>query len=188
LGFFDEEKNVKDYIKMAEGYDGAELIVELQKHLIPNSTVLELGMGPGVDLDILKKTYQVTGSDNSQIFIDRYKKKDPNAHVVLLDAVTIKTDIKFDCIYSNKVLMHLSKEELKKSFKRQKEILSDRGILFHSFWYGNKEEEHYGLRFVYYTETELENLLIADYEIIKMKIYKEMKKDDSILVIAKKRI
>ena len=188
MGFFDEEKNVKDYIKMADGYDGTELIEELKKHLIPKSTILELGMGPGVDFDILNKTFTTTGSDNSKIFVNRYKKKEQNANVVLLDAVTIETDKKFDCIYSNKVLMHLSKEELKKSFKRQKEVLSDPGILFHSFWYGNKEEEFHGLRFVYYTETELENILIADYEIIKMAIYKEMKKDDSIFLIARKRI
>jgi len=31
MGFFDTEKGVEQYIKMAEGYDGAELIKILQK-------------------------------------------------------------------------------------------------------------------------------------------------------------
>ena len=46
MGFFDTEKGVDEYIKMAEGYDGAELIKILQKYLPEKSTVLELGMGP----------------------------------------------------------------------------------------------------------------------------------------------
>ncbi len=40
MGFFDTEKGVEQYIKMAEGYDGAELITILEKYLPENSTVL----------------------------------------------------------------------------------------------------------------------------------------------------
>ncbi len=46
MAYFDERKNVEDYIKMAEGYDGRELIAVLKKYLLAGSTVLELGMGP----------------------------------------------------------------------------------------------------------------------------------------------
>lgn len=46
---------------MAEGYDGTDMIKILQNHLPENSTVLELGMGPSKDIDILKKSYAVTG-------------------------------------------------------------------------------------------------------------------------------
>jgi hypothetical protein len=58
MGFFDTEKGVEQYIKMAEGYDGAELIKILQKYLPQNSTVLELGIGPGKDMDIPKNFIQ----------------------------------------------------------------------------------------------------------------------------------
>ncbi len=124
MGFFDTAKGVEQYIKMAEGYDGAELIKILKKYLPENSTVLEIGIGPGKDLDILKKLYTVTGSDNSQIFLDKYKKNHPDTNLLLLDAVTMKTDRRFDCIYSNKVLHHLTKEDLTKSLQRQKEMLN----------------------------------------------------------------
>ena len=110
MGYFDSEKNVLDYLKMVEGYDGTELINELRKYLKDGSTVLEIGMGPGVDLDILKKYYKVAGSDSSKIFVERYKKQHPDADVFLLDATEISLDRKFDCIYSNKVLIHLTKE------------------------------------------------------------------------------
>ena len=120
MGFFDTEKGVEQYIKIAEGYDGAELIKILQRHLPANSTVLELGMGPGKDLDILKESYKTTGSDNSQVFLDKYIEKYPDADLLLLDAVTISTNRKFDCIYSNKVLHHLTKEDLIKSLQNKK--------------------------------------------------------------------
>lgn len=112
---------------MVIGYDGTELISELEPYLTPGSTILELGIGPGKDLDIFRKTYKITGSDNSKIFVDRYKKINPNVDVFHLDAITIQFDKKFDCIYSNKVLMHLSKQELKASLKRQKEVLNTEG-------------------------------------------------------------
>lgn len=65
MGFFDTEKGVDEYVKMVEGFDGAELIKILHKFLPEKSFVLELGMGPGKDLDILSKTFAATGSDNS---------------------------------------------------------------------------------------------------------------------------
>jgi hypothetical protein len=49
MGFFDTEKGVDEYLKMAEGLDGAELIKILQKFVPEKSSVLELGMGPGKD-------------------------------------------------------------------------------------------------------------------------------------------
>ena len=157
MGFFDTEKGVNQYIKMAEGYDSAELIKILQKYLPKNSTVLELGIGSGKDMNILTKLYAVTGSDNSQIFLDKYKKINLDADLLLLDAVTMKTDRRFDCIYSNKVLHHLTREDLAKSFQRQKEILNPNGIAFHSFWKGNKTENMEGLLFTYYEIEDEEN-------------------------------
>ena len=119
MGYFDDEKNVEEYIGMAEGYDGRELVDVLRRHLPDGATVLELGMGPGKDLEILSEFFQVTGSDSSKVFIERYRKMDPAADLLLLDAVTMDTDRKFDGIYSNKVLQHLTQQELKRSLHRQ---------------------------------------------------------------------
>ena len=79
MDYFDSEKNVIDYIKMVDGYHVTELINELRPYLKEGTTVLEIGMGPGVDLEILAKYYKVTGSDSSKIFVDRYKKRKPDA-------------------------------------------------------------------------------------------------------------
>jgi len=187
MSYFDTIENVKEYIEIADGFDGSDLIEILKNHLAEGSTVLELGMGPGKDLDILKKTFVVTGSDKSKVFIELYKENNPDADLLILDAITIDTERKFNCIYSNKVLMHLEKDDLINSLQRQKQILVDNGLLFHSFWYGNKREEHHGLLFNYYTESDLKEIINNEFEIIEMKIYTEMDENDSIYVLLKNK-
>ena len=187
MGYFHSEKNVLDYIRMADGYDGRHLIGILTTHLQKGSTLLELGMGPGVDLDILKSHYQVTGSDYSEVFLNLYKKKNEDADLLLLDAISIETDRTFDCIYSNKVLIHLTKQELVQSLKRQSEILNSNGLLFHTFWRGDRFEEHHGLRFQYYTEVQLSVIFDDLFDIVEIRKYREMAEDDSLYVIARRR-
>lgn len=185
MGYFDDEPCAEAYIKMCEGYDGAELVQALGRHLSAGATVLELGMGPGKDLELLAQRYTVTGSDTSQYFIDRYRAAHPDADLLLLDAVAMETERTFDALYSNKVLHHLTREDLVTSLRNQAERLNPGGILLHSFWRGSKEEHHHGLRFIYYEEEEL-RALIADYELLWVEHYKEMELDDSIFVVAQR--
>ena len=187
MGYFDSEKNVQEYIKMVEEYDGTALISILRKYLKEESTLLELGMGPGKDLEILRKYYVVTGSDSSQVFIKRYKKIHPGSDIVQIDATDIKIERKFDCIFSNKVLIHLTKEDCRSSIKQQKNVLNPRGILFHTFWYGNKTEKHHDLLFTYYTEDYLRKMLKENFTIIRLERYSEMENDDSLLLIAQNK-
>jgi SAM-dependent methyltransferase len=183
---FDVEQNVKKYIEAREGMDGRFLIEILKEFLEPNSTVLEIGMGGGNDLDILNETFQTTGSDNSQIFLEIYKQENSHADLILLDAVPLETDRKFDCIYSNKVLHHLSKPNLRKSIKKQSQLLKQNGIIFHTFWNGNKKDEFQDLHFIQYKIDELKILFEFNFELLKIGFYEEMLKDDSIYVILRK--
>ena len=186
MGFYDTEDGVKEYVEATEGYDGAELVKILTKHLPKGATVLELGTGPGRDLELLSRTHQVTGSDSSAAFLDLYRKKNRQADLLLLDATTMESDRRFDCIYSNKVLHHLTKDELKTSLQKQRAILNTDGLLMHSFWYGKKEEEYEGLRFVHYTEQELEELGADGFEVVEMNRYQEMAQDDSIYLLVRR--
>jgi len=183
--YFNNQKNVEAYLKMAEGYDGRELIDKLDSYLTPESSVLELGMGPGTDLDILLRKYEATGSDISDVFIDLYRKKHQDVSLIKLDAVSINTEQRFDCIYSNKVLHHISKEELISSLKRQKDILKTGGLLLHSFWLGEGAEEFDGLFFQYYCEAEIIAIAGKYFDIIDSWVYDEMETDDSIALILK---
>jgi hypothetical protein len=81
----------------------------------------------------------------------------------------------------------LTKWDLKKSIKRQKEILNPNGIAFHSFWKGNKTEYKRGLRFVYYEIEQLKKIIGNHFDIVEIKKFTEMEKNDSIYVILKKQ-
>jgi len=75
MSYYDEIKNVMEYIRMTADFDGGSLINRLKQFLNPGASLLELGMGEGKDLDILKRDYKVTGSDTSKAFIYLYRKK-----------------------------------------------------------------------------------------------------------------
>ncbi len=184
--FYHSKETVKEYIKMAEGYDGLGIIEKLRKFLRVNSTVLEIGTGPGKDLKILSKYYQVTGSDFSAVFLKLLKEKLPHIPLLHLNAITLKTDKTFDGIYSNKVLHHLANIELEESIKNQHRILNKNGIVCHSFWEGDKIEKMHGLLHNYYRKNKIEQLFSDQFEIVLLKRYTEIEKNDSILMIGKK--
>jgi trans-aconitate methyltransferase len=186
MSYFDDEQNVLEYIEMAEGFDGRELVEKLGAFLPEGSTVLELGMGPGVDLELLSRKYKATGSDTSEIFLSRYRAEHPDADLLSLDAVTLDTDRKFQCIYSNKVLHHLTRHELPRSFLRQADVLRPGGITLHTFWHG-EEETHHGMRFVYYEFSELEAMIPTEFQILEISLYEEMEENDSICLVLKRR-
>ncbi|MEZ4440662.1 MAG: class I SAM-dependent methyltransferase [Polyangiaceae bacterium] len=186
MGFFDTEEGVLEYERMAEGYDGRELIARLRRHLPEGSSVLEIGMGPGKDLDLLLESYAATGSDRSEVFLDRYRSRGGSAEVLMLDAVSLDTERHFDAIYSNKVLHHLTREELSRSLERQAEILDPGGIALHSLWYGDREEEHAGLRFVYYDERTFAAHLPDALSLVELERYTELEGGDSLVVVLKR--
>ena len=174
MSYYDDDENVRKYIAMSEGIDGAMLVDKLRDHVTKGSEVLELGMGPGKDLELLGKVYKTTGSESSTAFLEYYRNKNPQADLLWLDAERIETERVFDGIYSNKVLQHLSKDELKASFKRQADVLRRDGVMLHSFWYGDKEaEEHHGLVSYYYTELDLLESSGDLFDLIELKRYAE---------------
>ena len=85
--YYKTKESVEEYIKLAEGYDGAELIEKLKNYLPVNSSILEVGSGPGTDWEILNKTLKVVGSDSSDEFLKRLIKKFSNGEFLHLDAI-----------------------------------------------------------------------------------------------------
>ena len=187
MSYYDDEKNMQGYIKMADGYDGREWIADLRNYLPDGSTVLELGMGPGVDYEILSQHFKVTGSDNADSFLNRYRQINPEADLLKLDGVTLDTERKFDAIYSNKVLHHLVKDDLRKSYIRQAELLNVGGIAYHTFWYGDDTSEKHGLLFVNYTEQTILEMFDDRFEVVKIETGEEMEPGDSLIVVLRKK-
>jgi len=183
--FYNDPVKIDEYESMCEEYDGSELYALLDKHLTDNSTLLELGSGPGNDINYLKKKYSVTGSDLSDEFLIRCKKKHADVPFIKLDAVSIKSDKLFDCVFSNKVLHHFTIEDLEKSLKRQQEVIVTNGLFAHSFWLGNKKFTMEGMLFTFYNREHLVKLVSKYFTIIELYEYKEFEEGDSIFILAK---
>lgn len=184
--YYHTEASVEEYIRSAEGYDGSELIEKLKAFLPPQSTLLEIGTGPGTDWKILKENYFVAGSDNSEVFLKHLLATNPSGRFLELDAVSLLTDERFDGIYSNKVLHHLNDSELEVSIQRQHECLNPNGIICHSFWRGKGSEVFKGLFVNYHLENDLRAFFEKSFEILLVENYAEFEKGDSLLMIAKK--
>jgi cyclopropane fatty-acyl-phospholipid synthase-like methyltransferase len=183
--YYNTKESVEEYIELAKGVNGKQLIEKLEKILPINSNLLEIGSGPGSDWEILNKFYKVTGSDFSKEFLTHLIAKHPNEEFVELDAVTLNTCKKFEGIYSNKVLHHLKDSELKESIKRQSEILKTNGIICHSFWKGEGSEIFKGLFVNYHSEASLRGFFQDYFEILSIDEYAEFEAGDSLLMIAR---
>lgn len=185
--YYKTKESVEEYINLAEGIDGRQLIEKLKKFLEPKSSILEIGSGPGTDFQILKKDYRVIGSDFSTEFLRRLISNNEKEEFLHLDAVTLKTNKKFDGIYSNKVLQHLSDEDLRKSIQRQVDILNPNGIICHSFWKGSGDEEFKGLLVNYQTDESVRNIFGDRFEILLLEEYEEFEEGDSLLFIGARK-
>jgi cyclopropane fatty-acyl-phospholipid synthase-like methyltransferase len=185
--YYEDAANVETYSKFTPAHDGALLVDALGAWLPEGSSVLELGMGPGKDYKLLSQRYKVTGSDFSTAFLGRYRALDPAAELLQLDARTLATERHFDAIFSNKVLIHFSPEDLQKSFMRQHEVLNDDGVIMHSFWNGEGQKEFGGLTLVYHNERDLTSMLEGSYDILALEQHAKMAEGDSVYVVARKK-
>lgn len=176
-----------EYRNTSTGQDGTELIKKLRNHLHENSSVLILGMGSGRDYKLLSDYYKVTGSDFSKLLLSVYQKSHLDSDLITLDPIEIESERQFDCVYSNKVLHQMSEADLAQSLQNQIKILAPGGYAIHSFWSGNKEEDHHGLKWVYYYEETLAKVIPEEFEIVELSTYRDKIDFDSIFVILKKK-
>lgn len=187
MGLYDTDEGVDQYIAMCDGMDGRAHVDRLKELLPEGAQVLELGMGPGADYELMRHYFSVLGTDTSFAFLERMQDKRPGADLLELDARTLETERTFDGIYSNKVLHHLTRAELEESFRRQADRLLPGGVALHTFWYGaHAPEEHGGMRFTYYTEESLQALLPDALKVESIRRYRELEDDDSIELVVRK--
>ncbi|WOO89617.1 class I SAM-dependent methyltransferase [Mollicutes bacterium LVI A0078] len=179
-----DKEMVANYCKMMEDYNN-DYILDIFCEKIPKeASVLELGFGTGKDYLHLKDFYNITASDYSQEFINVFN-QNYNDKVLTIDAITIEVEDKFDCIYSSKVLNSLNEDQIIESFKRQYQVLNKGGYIFHTLWYGDKEEDD-----SFIDKQTLIKILELDYEFVEFNYYKEAdfieSEYDSVIIIGRK--
>jgi SAM-dependent methyltransferase len=187
MAYYHTPESVEEYIRLAKDVSGKELIEKLRLYLPEQSTVLELGSGPGTDYQILMQSYDVMGSDYSDAFLEHLKSTFPEGRFVQLDAANMALEERFAGIYANKVLHHLSTDALKDSIQLQHQLLLPNGIVCLSFWKGEGSEEFKGMFVNYHTEQGLSALFEDYFDILLLETYAEFEAGDSILMIAKRK-
>lgn len=176
-----------EYRNTSTGNDSTFLVNILKKYLKLESSVLLLGIGSGKDLSLLSNYFKVTGSDFSKLLLTVYQDSHTDADLITLDPVELNTDRKFDSVFSNKVLHQMTESDLVVSLQNQIKLLNVGGFAIHSFWSGAKQEDHHGLKWVYYTKESLSKLIPDEYEISEMNTYKDRIDHDSIYIVLKKK-
>lgn len=181
------KESVEEYTNLTNGHDGSLLIEKLKTFLPRNSSLLEIGTGPGNDWKILDKYYNVVGSDFSPEFLKQLHANIPDGTFQELNAISLTTKMEFEGIYSNKVLHHLSDSELHMSIKRQHETLTKDGVICHSFWKGEGTENYNGMFVNNHQNKELEEVFDELFDILLLENYMEFENNDSILLIGRKK-
>ena len=169
----------------------------------PNSSVLEIGCGPGnITRYLLAKnaTLKIKGIDISNNMVELAKNNNPLAEFEIMDSRKIDSlNDKFDAIICGFCIPYLSKSDNTKLINDCKNLLNDSGILYLSFVAGDYENSDFisgssGDRtFFYfhnldYIERELKT---NSFEINKV-VLKNYKKDNGTeethtIIISKKR-
>ncbi len=91
-------------------------------------------MGTGADYLTLKADYQITSSDYSQTFNDKFHEKYDD-EILKINALSMEgVNEKYDCIYTNKVLQVLEYDQIVQSIAKQVYCLTSKGMLVHSIW------------------------------------------------------
>ena len=95
-------------------------------------------------------------------------------------------DITFLCNSAPSSLLTISLSAIYLAKASKYDVLNDHGIIFHSFWYGQGQEEYHGLLFTYYHEAELREMLEKSFVVLDIQRYTEIDENDSLYVIGKK--
>lgn len=151
------KEHSQEYINQTIDANMKEQYVFFEKYLKPKAKILDVGFGSARDMLYFKnKGYDVYGFDLEEEFVKHALTL--NLNVKQGDILTFKSNIKFDAIWACASLLHLKSEELLKGIDNLLSCLSDEGIMYLSFKYGDFEGNIEGRYFTYLNEIKLTKL------------------------------
>ncbi len=115
--------------------------------LLPGSSVLELGCGPGNITRYLlhsKQDLHISATDAAPRMVELAKKNNPTANCFVLDARRITTlEKKFDAVVAGFCLPYIAHEDFPRFISDVYDRLNDGGIFYLSFVEGRPEDSSY---------------------------------------------
>lgn len=121
------KKYEKIYFK---DHSDKKYLIQFAKRLKKGVRVLEVGCGPGRDLQVLSKMgFDLTGIDISKEMLKIARKHNLEVELREMDISNmIFKDASFDGVYTLYALIHLPKNEIRKALKKIYQMLKPRGI------------------------------------------------------------
>jgi SAM-dependent methyltransferase len=159
------------YSKNKKGFYSKECLEEFLSYLNPNSSILDLGCGPGLASKIFYEAkHTVTCLDSSKEMLRIASEEVHNASFILGDIRELGNIFypkSFDGIWAGGSLLHMSKKEIPEVFNQIYSVLRNNGIFYLSVKQGEGEENiidkgynNISRHFSYFQFMELKDLLI----------------------------
>ena len=152
--------NSEQYYESTVKVDLSNIYSKFTDKLPKEGHILDLGCGSGRDSLYFKNAgYKITAVDGSKN-LAALASKLIEQEVIVTRFEDINLTEKYDGIWACSSLLHLNEVELEKLLLKLEEALEDKGILYMSFKYGNKEYiDDKGRYFNCYTEETMKELI-----------------------------
>ncbi|MBU2643629.1 NUDIX domain-containing protein [bacterium] len=161
--------NAEDYCDETIAFDMQGLYRPFQDRLPAGAHILDLGCGSGRDSRIfIEKGYSVTALDGSAE-IAACAEKWIGQPVIVAPIQEIQFSHAFEGVWACASLLHCSKGQMRDVLARITQALKDRGVVYMSFKWGDRETvDEKGRYFNNYTEDSLAALLadVTDLSVI----------------------
>jgi len=165
--------NAIEYINKTKDVNMKDSYEFFLKYAKSKGKILDIGFGSGRDMLYFKSLgFDVYGIDMEKTFVDEALKL--NLNVSCKNILDMNDEKMYDYIWASASLLHIEKDLLNKTFKICNQILSQNGIMYCSFKYGDFEGIKDDRYYVYLTENSISNYLKdTNLKILDIKITKD---------------
>lgn len=164
------DRNAEKFVEGTVSVDFSDTQTRFIEKLAPGACILDFGCGSGRDTKyFLDKGYSVVATDGSEELC-RLASQYLGIQVQQMYFQDLNEKNKFDGIWACSSILHLSKEELKPVLIKMMDALTESGIIYTSFKYGEFEGDRNGR---YFTDFTFEQFIkfIEDIDIITIEEY-----------------
>lgn len=153
------EEHAQEFIESTISADVTELYELFEKHLTPDSIILDLGCGSGRDSKyFVEKGYRVVAIDPSAAMCEQTREL---AHIPVyqMKAEQMNFSNEFDAVWACASLLHVPLEEQKNVLQKITEALKPGGVLYASWKYGEGKQIQDERCFINMNEKDLYDIL-----------------------------
>jgi len=165
-------KNAEEFYKNTVNVDMCEHYRRFEEYLLPESRILDAGCGSGRDsLYFLTKGYNVRAFDASAEMV-KLSSELTGLSVQQAKFEDVEFDVMFNGIWASASLLHVDRGSIIDKLQKLATMLSENGVLFMSFKYGDKVYEKDDRIFNCYDESSFSKMLSAIPMLTILELYK----------------